>query len=217
MKIQKLGQSCLLIEEGNERLIIDPGKYSFAPIAEREPEDVGPVDVMLITHEHQDHFWTEAIKRILEMKVPRIASHTSIQELLLKENISAEVVPEGEKRTFGAFRIQTVAAPHEALPRPVPANIGFLINETLFHPGDSLTFSLQEPCPVLALPVVAPWLTAKWAFETAIKLKPKIVIPIHDAAIKDFSLETLYRMFQEGLAQHGIEFHPLAPGETFEV
>ena len=49
MKITKFGHSCLLVEEGGARILLDPGKYSILQ------NNVENVDAIVITHEHQDH------------------------------------------------------------------------------------------------------------------------------------------------------------------
>jgi len=85
------------------------------------------------------------------------------------------------------------------------------------HPGDSLAFSLNQPIEVLALPITAPWLTIKDAVETAIKIKPKVVIPIHDAIMKDFMLQRIYNVAQERFSEAGIKFAPLELGEKLII
>ena len=51
MKITRYYQSCLLVEEGSARILIDPSG------AEAERFDsFGKLDAVLYTHEHSDHF-----------------------------------------------------------------------------------------------------------------------------------------------------------------
>ena len=52
MNITKYPQSCIVIENGSERLIIDPGSLVNPKFT---TESLLPVDAILITHEHQDH------------------------------------------------------------------------------------------------------------------------------------------------------------------
>ena len=44
MRVTKIGHSCLVIEEGSLKLVIDPGNYNPVP-------QVEGLDVILITHE----------------------------------------------------------------------------------------------------------------------------------------------------------------------
>lgn len=49
MKITKFGHCCLLVEENNLRILIDPGNYL------KRADDLKDIDTMLITHSHQDY------------------------------------------------------------------------------------------------------------------------------------------------------------------
>ena len=64
MKITKYGQSAILIEEyKGKRILIDPGTYMFDQI---NPEDLGKIDIILITHTHSDHCVPEKIQTIID-------------------------------------------------------------------------------------------------------------------------------------------------------
>lgn len=52
MKITKFPQSCIVIDNGTSRIVIDPGNL-VAP--HFNASDIGPVDGILVTHEHGDH------------------------------------------------------------------------------------------------------------------------------------------------------------------
>jgi L-ascorbate metabolism protein UlaG (beta-lactamase superfamily) len=211
MVIKKFLHSCILVEENDRRLLIDPGYFSFVE-GLLKPEDIGPVDVILLTHEHQDHFYPEAIKKISGKKQPVILGTRRIQALLEQEGIPSRASIVGTE-DVGGFKVQTVPAPHEPLPVLVPENVGYLINGTLFHPGDSFDFHLTSSPKVIALPIAGPWMTILQALKKIEELKPHIVIPIHDAIIKDFMLTRMHEMCKQYLAAKGIEFRALALGE----
>jgi L-ascorbate metabolism protein UlaG (beta-lactamase superfamily) len=67
MKITKYGHSCLLIEEGGAKILIDPGAYS------KGFEGVTGLGAVLITHQHADHLSAEHLAGLKaknpEMKV----------------------------------------------------------------------------------------------------------------------------------------------------
>lgn len=216
MTIQKIGHSCLLLEENGKRLLIDPGTWAFAPIGAMQPEDIGPVDVVLFTHEHADHFSVDVLKRIAAMHMPRIISHESIQKLLAKEGIQCEVLLPEQEMTVEEFRIRGIKADHGDLIVPKPENMGFLVNNAVFVSGDSLTFEAVS-CEVFAMPLGGPWMRLKDAVEKTKALKPKVVVPVHDAFIKDFFLVRLYETVTRVLKEEGIECLLLTPGEKFTV
>ena len=55
MKIQRFAQSTFVIEnDDGKRMLIDPGTSGYAGC--RNMTDYGKVDLVVITHSHQDHF-----------------------------------------------------------------------------------------------------------------------------------------------------------------
>jgi L-ascorbate metabolism protein UlaG (beta-lactamase superfamily) len=59
MKITKLGHSCLLVEEKGVNILLDPGVFSS------DYQQLQNVDVLLITHEHSDHFDLNGVKKLI--------------------------------------------------------------------------------------------------------------------------------------------------------
>ncbi len=217
MTIKKFLHSCVLIESKGQKLLIDPGDYSF--VEKRiTPEDIGGLDTLLITHEHGDHFSIDAIRKLLSIKSAEIISHAKIAELLSAASITCKIIAESETKQTGPFNIRAVRAPHGGplVQGPVD-NMAFLINGRLLHPGDSIDFSVLNPLQVLFLPVVAPWLVQMHALEKAMEMKPKIAVPIHDGQYKDFALPGMYKRIGEKLAEVDIQFKPLALHEKLEI
>lgn len=216
MVVRKYLHSCIVIEEDGKRLLVDPGVFSF-DAGKVVPEDVGPVDVIVLTHPHQDHYFSEAIKKIVALRPAEIVTHDEIGALLEKEGLKFMRVVGGETISVGGFTLQAFTAPHGPLPIPLPHNLAYLINNRFLHPGDSYEVAGLSSAEIVALPVAGPWLRLRDGLEFAKTLHPKHVIPIHDAIIQDFFIERIYTMSRDYLAQEGIALHPLKPGETFEV
>lgn len=215
MTIQKYLHSCLLLKKGAKKLLIDPGSFSFQP-GKLGPEDIGPVDAILISHQHSDHYDPTILKQFLEFGPTPIWTIREIGDLLAKEGIHYELVEPGEHYQIGNFSVDTFAAEHGALPIPVPDNVAFQIDSTLLHPGDSYDPQGLETAKVLALPVAGPWSRLVDAIDMVDRLQPEVVIPIHDAIIKDFMLERIYGMLKTVLDERGILFRPLEPGEIVD-
>lgn len=210
---------------------MDPGAFCFVE-GLLKPEDIGPVDVILLTHEHPDHFFPDAIRRLLALRPATIVTHPALAKKVRAAGFACEVLANEATTSVAGFEMTSVPAAHGVLPIPVPPNVGFFIRPqshrldhgtdgrgaALFHPGDSLDFVLPSPPDILALPVAGPWLTVAQAVDAAIRLKPKTVIPIHDAIIKDFMLERIYQnMLAPSLQAHGISFEPLGLGQSLDV
>ncbi len=215
MTIKKYLHSCLLVEENGRKLLIDPGAFSFLEKKVR-PEDIERPDVIAITHTHLDHYFPEALRALAGGSVPVIAPK-EINEALRKNGFSSETIADGKSKTIYGFTLKALKAPHEPIPADIPHNQAFLINNTLLHPGDSLSITGVKKCGVLALPIAGPWIRLVDALAFAIKLKPKHVIPIHDAIIKDFMLERMYAMCKAALEKEDIAFHPLGLGDILEI
>ena len=217
MIIKKYLHSCLLIEESGKRLLIDPGNFSFVE-KKITPADIGPVDVIVYTHKHLDHYDPAVLKELMSLHKAVLVTNKEIAELLVKDGFSSELIHEGETKTFEGFTVNALTAPHGPIPAEIPHNLAIIVNKTLLHPGDSLEVENLPDVPVLALPIAAPWLRAVDSIAFAKDIRPKHVIPIHDAIIKDFMLERMYGgMFGPKLEKEGIAFHPLNLHEKFET
>ena len=86
MKIGKYGQSCLVIEEDDQVILIDPGSYSEEYKGELL-SSLSKLDLVLITHDHLDHMSPVLIKEILE-KFPDV---TIIINSIVKEMLGKDI------------------------------------------------------------------------------------------------------------------------------
>lgn len=185
MHITHQGHSCVEIEKDGTRILIDPGKFAF-DVNGKQPESFTGLSAILLTHEHVDHTDPEILKRILAVnKGCVIVANASIQRLLKDAGIESSVLQPGQTVPLAGFTVHGVRAPHEALPVPVPECRGFVIDNIVFHPGDSLH---PAPVPVgvtvLCAPACAPWMNANQAIEFVESIKPDIVMPIHTAIFR---------------------------------
>ena len=208
MQVTKFIHSCLFIEEGGKKFLIDPGNYTKEAAA-LNVSSLGSLDYLLITHEHPDHLDLSLIKEIVE-KFPniKIMSNHSVKTLLEKEGIN--VLTESDQMV----RLETV--PHEKVfgSNP-PENIMITIADKLVDPGDSHHF--QTKAPILALPVQAPWGSLTQAVELAESLKPQIILPIHDWHWNDQARQMLYKRLEDYFAKLGIKFIPLQTAESVNI
>src|SRR3989338_4899247 len=116
MRITKFGHSCLFIEEGEARILIDPGSYVFKDVA-LKPEDLPQCNVLLLTHEHPDHTDPAALKTIYELGIMNhesgvILTNAGVQKVLKvqeqqeqQEQLSVEILKPGEERVVHGVTI----------------------------------------------------------------------------------------------------------------
>lgn len=216
MQIRKFLHSCLLLEKEGKKLLIDPGIFSFIE-QHITPQDIGPVDVILLTHNHADHFDPGILETLLSLRPATILTIPEIGKVLDERGIPYQLIQPGETQTQETFSIHAVRAPHGTLPVPVPDNVGFVV-DGLFHPGDSYEPSAVPPCEVLALPVAGPWMNLNQAMSLVESVRPKRIIPIHDAILKDFMRKRIYEgPLKSALVPREIDFSPLELGDTLKI
>lgn len=210
MKITKFAQSCLLVEEGNAKILIDPGSYSTAQ------NDVGNLDVVLITQTHQDHFDINSVKAIVAKNPQaKIFTNHEVREKLKEVGIKSELLEHAQKTEVKGVTIEAFGKKHELIYPgwPEVVNTGYLIAGRLFHPGDGF-YVPEKPVEILALPVLAPWLKSSEAVDYAKKVKPKISFPIHDALLKSGGM--FHGLPEKLLVPESIQWVVIAEGETKE-
>ena len=112
--------------------------------------------------------------------------------------------------------MQRFAAPHEDTPLgPGPPNTGFHIAGVVSHPGDS--HSMEETKAVLALACMPPWGSATDAAAAAQRLRPSVVLPVHDWHLSPDGRQWLYGLMARALEPAGIEVVVLPDFERVEL
>lgn len=219
MRISKYIHSCLLVEEGEEKILFDPGTFSF--IERRVSlETFKDVTTVILTHQHPDHVDMNALKSILAESGASVITNSEGKAALAKENIEVRVVEEGSYSTKN-FTIRALSAQHEKILSPsLPQNTAYILNDVFLNPGDSFA-SLLSPLKgiqVLALPVSAPWTTEIGVAEFAQMIAPQMVIPVHDGYVKDFFLKQRYANYIQNFSPLGIAFQSMGqPGDSVDV
>lgn len=178
MKITKYQHACLVIEKDGSTLVVDPGVFSHDFIIPSK------VDGIVITHEHPDHLNEKLVEQILE-KHPKatVIAHESISGRFTNySNIGAKV---GETYPIGAFSLRFFGGAHAPIadPIPTPPNLGVLVDERFYYPGDSFVSPEGVQVKELALPASAPWLKISEAMTFLAQTKPAFAFPTHDAIL----------------------------------
>ncbi len=206
--IRKLSHSCLHIEAGARRVLVDPGAFTWND-PRLEMASLDAVDRVLVTHAHPDHLSVEFLRE-LAVRFPDavVESTPDVVELLADGGIAAT--------TGSANYTSQFPAPHEATPIGAgPPNIGFHIADAVTHPGDSHSFA--ETAAVLAIALTAPWGSMTDAVALARSLEPRYVVPIHDWPLSAEGAAWLYGIGERAFAGTGTTFVPLGEFETVEL
>lgn len=209
MKVSKHIHSCLLVQDEGKTVLLDPGNYSYDEHA-LPTESLTHLDAIGITHEHMDHMHIPWIKELIA-KFPgaQIFSNTAVKAILEKEGMQVN--------TLGNEYLKMEQIPHEKIfgVNGAIANVKITLFGKLATVGDSLTF--DKTPEILALPIQAPWGSTTWAVDTALKVKPEIIIPIHDWHWKDKVREAMYGRLEQLFGAHNIRFLKAETGQVFEV
>ena len=200
----------------------DPGAWST-----RQNEEKG-IDYIFITHEHQDHFHIESLKKVLANNPKaKVITNKGVGKLLDVEHIPYELLEHGEAGEFGGVRVEGHGEKHAVIYKEFGQvqNTGYFFADRLFYPGDAFYLPAApsaaqacnpaKPVEILALPVCGPWMKISDAIDYAKTLKPKIAFPVHDGMLK--ILGPFHGVPQAVLSEAGIDFCPATEGTILEL
>ena len=207
LTLTKKTHSCIRLEKDGRTLVIDPGGFS-------EQDAALGADAMLVTHEHADHFDEGRLRAGLEANpAAEIWTLRSVAEQLSAAFPGrVHTVGHGDTFTAAGFDVQVHGELHAVIHPDIPriTNIGFLVDGSLFHPGDALTVP-DHPVDTLMLPVMAPWNKISEVIDYVREVKPRRAIDIHDALLTDLARPIYDRQIGSlGGADHG----RLIPGDS---
>jgi L-ascorbate metabolism protein UlaG (beta-lactamase superfamily) len=183
MKLTKKGHACVRLQKDGRVLVIDPGGWS------EEDAAVG-ADVVLVTHEHSDHFEEGRLRAALEANpAAELWTLASVAEQVSTAFPGrAHTVGHGDAFTVAGFDVQVHGELHAVIHPDIPrvTNVGYLVDGSVFHPGDALTVP-NHPVDTLLLPVQAPWNKVSEVIDYVRELKPQRAIDVHDGMLSDRS------------------------------
>ncbi len=212
MKITKYEHACLVVEDGNRLLVIDPGSFTTSL-----PKDLKNVEAIVITHVHGDHLNQKNIANIVRNNPNLIVFGT--QEVADQlSSLKVQVVSGGSKAKAGPFKLAFFGGEHAIIHESWPKNqnVGLLVNDRLYYPGDSFTVP-QVKVSVLALPVSAPWLKLAESMDFLTAVRPKIAFPTHNALLSEIG-ENLNENILGGVAKAlNCKFQTLNPGSSIDI
>lgn len=140
--LTKYTHSCVRLERpGGGTLVIDAGIWS-------EPAALTGADAVLVTHEHADHV---DLLRLRGLGVPvhaPAAAHLPGLDFI--------AVTPGEEFTAAGFHVTAHGGQHARIHGDLPdcANLGYLVDDAVYHPGDSL-HRPDRPVDTLLVPLHA--------------------------------------------------------------
>lgn len=218
MRVIKHEHAALTVEEQGKRLMIDIGGFTVLP------EHLTHVVAIVVTHEHADHWTPEHLLRIQEISPgARIFAPQGVANAIANnraaDGIEVTVVAPGEEVFVEPFTLRFFGGKHAVIHESMPIvdNVGVLVNETLYHPGDSYAVPEGVDVPLLAAPVGAPWLKIGEAMDFVLAVAPETTFPIHEMTLSYLGQQMGHGRLAWAAEQGGGTFVLLAPGEHLEA
>jgi L-ascorbate metabolism protein UlaG (beta-lactamase superfamily) len=212
MQITKLGHCCLVLDVNGIKILTDPGNFTDAQ------NTLTGIHILLITHEHQDHYHTESVAAIVKNNPDiEVVCNKAVAALIAKENIPTKisVVEDGESVTLHDVAFEGFGREHAVIygELGLVENTGYMVANKFYFPGDNF-HSPNRAVDVLALPVAGPWMKISEAVDFAKLIKARAAFGVHDGMIvpsfRGFVVMAL-KMFVPGT-----EYTVLANGESKE-
>jgi L-ascorbate metabolism protein UlaG (beta-lactamase superfamily) len=212
MELTKEGHACVVLTDGDRKLVIDPGVFT-------DPAVFEGATAVLITHEHSDHFEPQRLRAAMDAD-PALDVWTNKSVAAQLEGLSARVhvVGSGDAVTVAGFDVRVHGELHAEVHPDIPriANIGFLISDgrsNLYHPGDSFVPPGDETVETLFVPLNAPWAKLSESIDFARAVRPERAFALHDALLTDAGAG-VYGGHLERLS--GTRFARVAPGTVLD-
>lgn len=189
LQLTKYEHACFTVEKDDQLLVVDPGAYTTDFIA---PDHVVGI---VLTHDHADHYDHELVAALIDKNPDAmIVGHASLIDSI--EAFPTLAVEPGESLSLGPFELEFFGGQHAAIAEGVatPANLGVMINDLLYYPGDSFTIPEDRYVDTLALPVAAPWLKLSEVLDFLQAVHPHTAFPTHDAILSSTGQALVDRM-----------------------
>jgi L-ascorbate metabolism protein UlaG (beta-lactamase superfamily) len=206
MRLTKYGHACVRVERDGAVLVVDPGTFTDAAALDG-------ADAVLITHEHPDHL---DLDKLAGRAGITVHTHPDVAAKLARLDGAVQVVNAGDRFQAAGFEIQAYGGQHAVIHPDVPrvANLGYLIEGSLYHPGDSLDVPAGATVETLLVPVNAPWLKLAEAVEFVRAVAPRRAYGIHDYLLSEAG-GVIYDRGLAGLS--GCDYARVAPGSIMET
>ena len=210
VKLTKFEHACFTVEKDGAYIVVDLGNLTtdFIP-----PENVVAV---IITHSHPDHLDKEQLGELFEDN-PAAVLIAPLEITREFPHLDTRPSSHGDSFSLGGFDIDVYGSTHATIYPDIetPHNIGVLIEDRLFYPGDALTIP-DKSVDCLALPIGAPWLKVSEAIDYMIAIGARLTFPTHDATLSADGKAIYDRLIQD-YAEEATTTYKRLNGESLEI
>src|SRR5215475_3197068 len=184
MQLIKYTHAAVRLVDGDRDVLIDPGVWA-------EDAAFSNVTDVLVTHEHADHIDLDRLVAARDTRPDlRVFLPAPVAAQITERTPSFEpalhVVAPGDTFTAAGYRVRAVGGMHAEVYEGAPgcANIGYVVEDAVYHPGDSLHVP-DGAIETLLVPTSGPWLKLAEAIDFVRAVRPTRAYSIHDVLLSD--------------------------------
>jgi L-ascorbate metabolism protein UlaG (beta-lactamase superfamily) len=185
MRLTKHEHACVVLEKDGTSVVVDPGAFSPGAAG-----IIAGAEAIMLTHEHFDHVNEAAITEALAARPElRVYGPASLAGTFAAHDGQFTAVAPGDTLTVANFGVTVHGGQHAVIHPDIPgiANVGYLFDGSLYHPGDAY-FVPEAPVSVLLLPTSGPWMKFSEAADFVRAVRPQQLIQIHELLLSDIGL-----------------------------
>ncbi|MEU8976096.1 MBL fold metallo-hydrolase [Streptomyces monashensis] len=211
MELTKHTHSTVVLTKDGSTLVIDPGAYT-----PNSAELVAGTTAVLITHDHPDHFDAGILKAALDAQPSlHVWAPANVANELDVHDGRVVAVSAGDSFEAAGFHVAVFGEHHAAVHADLPlmTNVAYLIDGTVYHPGDSY-FVPDVEVRTLLVPASGPWTSLGEGIDFVRAAKPSRSIRIHDLTLSEGESASFARFIGD---LTGVPLTSLEVGESVTV
>lgn len=184
-ELRFLGHAAFELKVGGKILLFDPWIDGNPQSPFSSPDDIGAADIILVTHDHADHGFDDAVS-IAKRTAATVVAIAELADRFREESVPKVVSGNiGGTVGIGGIRISFVPAIHSC---GVGVPCGFVVRHpdiALYHAGDTALFGdmgqlADEQLDIALLPIGGTFtMDIRAAAKAVERIRPKAVVPMH--------------------------------------
>ncbi|WIE75932.1 MBL fold metallo-hydrolase [Curtobacterium sp. MCSS17_007] len=212
MELTKYNHATVVLEQDGTTLVIDPGVFT--------PESadlVRTATAVLVTHEHPDHLDADAVRAGLDANPDLVVrAPQAVVDQLGEHDGRVVAVSAGDTFSVGPVPVRVFGEEHAVIHRDLPtiANVGYLVDDAVFHPGDAYLVP-GVPVRLLLVPTSGPWAKTGEGVDYVRAVAPERAVQIHELLLSEVGQQSNVQMLgTDGLGGVPVSILPVGQSVT---